>query len=60
VRAEQALVQARMMVNPSAGILGVAAGKSSDHPGEGRRYPLCGRKHERCRAGDCGRRAQPW
>jgi hypothetical protein len=23
------------MVNPSAGILGVAAGKSSDHPGEG-------------------------
>jgi hypothetical protein len=28
-------VQARMMVNPSAGILGVAAGKSSDHPGEG-------------------------
>ena len=34
-RVEQALVQARMMVNPSAGILGVAAGKSSDHPGEG-------------------------
>jgi hypothetical protein len=34
-RVEQALVQARMIVNPSAGILGVAAGKSSDHPGEG-------------------------
>jgi len=34
-RAQQALGQARMMVNPSAGILGVATGKSSDHPGEG-------------------------
>jgi hypothetical protein len=34
-RTQQALAQARMMVNPSAGILGVAAGKSSDHPGEG-------------------------
>ncbi len=33
-RAEQALAQARMLVNPSAGILGVATGKSSDHPGE--------------------------
>lgn len=26
--------QARTLVNPSAGILGVAAGKSNDHPGE--------------------------
>ena len=33
-RGQQALVQARMLVNPSAGILGVATGKSSDHPGE--------------------------
>jgi hypothetical protein len=33
-RAEQALAQARMLVNPSSGILGVATGKSSDHPGE--------------------------
>jgi len=32
--AQQGVVQARMMVNASAGILGVAAGKSSDHPGE--------------------------
>jgi hypothetical protein len=32
--AQQALVQARMLVNPSAGILGVATGKSSDHAGE--------------------------
>lgn len=32
--AEQALAQARMMVNPSAGILGAATGKSSDHAGE--------------------------
>jgi len=34
-RTQQALQQARMLVNPSAGILGVAAGKSSDRPGEG-------------------------
>jgi hypothetical protein len=34
-RSEQALAQARTLVNPSAGILGVAPGKSSDHPGEG-------------------------
>jgi hypothetical protein len=34
-RAQQALFQARMLVNPLAGILGVGAGKSSDHPGEG-------------------------
>ena len=34
-RAQQALAQARLLVNPSAGILGVATGKSSDHPGEG-------------------------
>jgi hypothetical protein len=34
-RAQQALTQAHMLVNSSAGILGVAAGKSSDHPGEG-------------------------
>ena len=34
VLAQQALTQARMLVNPSIGILGVAAGKSSDHAGE--------------------------
>jgi hypothetical protein len=34
-RSQQALAQARLLVNPSAGILGVATGKSSDHPGEG-------------------------
>jgi hypothetical protein len=34
-RTQQALSQARMLVNPSAGILGVAPGKSSDRPGEG-------------------------
>jgi hypothetical protein len=34
-RTQQALTQARMMVNPAAGILGVATGKSTDHPGEG-------------------------
>jgi len=34
-RTQQGLGQARQLVNPSAGILGVAAGKSSDHPGEG-------------------------
>ncbi len=33
-RAQQALAQARMLINRSTGILGVAAGKSSDHPGE--------------------------
>ena len=33
-RAAQAVTQARMLVNPSAGILGVDPGKSSDHPGE--------------------------
>jgi hypothetical protein len=33
-RAQQALAQARMLVNPSAGILGAATGKSNDHPGE--------------------------
>ena len=33
-RAQQALGQARMLVNPASGILGVATGKSSDHPGE--------------------------
>jgi hypothetical protein len=33
-RAQQALTQARMLVNPTAGILGAATGKSSDHPGE--------------------------
>ena len=35
VRAQNALGQARMLVNPATGILGVATGKSSDHPGEG-------------------------
>jgi hypothetical protein len=34
-RAQLGLAQARMLVNPSTGILGVATGKSSDHPGEG-------------------------
>jgi hypothetical protein len=34
-RTQQALAQARELVNPTAGILGVATGKSSDHPGEG-------------------------
>jgi hypothetical protein len=33
-RSQQALGQARMLVNSAAGILGVATGKSSDHPGE--------------------------
>ena len=31
---QQALAAARQLVNPSAGILGVSMGKSSDHPGE--------------------------
>ncbi len=34
-RTEQALSSARALVNPSAGILDVAAGKSGDHIGEG-------------------------
>ncbi|MGA9672828.1 MAG: hypothetical protein WBQ94_26670 [Terracidiphilus sp.] len=34
-RAQQALSQARMLVNRTTGILGVATGKSSDHAGEG-------------------------
>lgn len=34
-RTQLALGSARALVNPSAGILGVATGKSSDHPGEG-------------------------
>lgn len=34
VRAQQGLGQARMLVNPANGILGVATGKSSDSPGE--------------------------
>lgn len=33
-RAERALAQARMMVSSATGILGVAAGQSSDHAGE--------------------------
>ena len=33
-RAQQALTHARMLVNTSAGILGTATGKSSDHSGE--------------------------
>jgi hypothetical protein len=33
-QAEQAMNQARMLVSNSAGILGVATGKSSDHPGQ--------------------------
>jgi hypothetical protein len=31
---QQAVVQARMLINPSMGVLGVATGKSSDHAGE--------------------------
>ncbi len=34
VRAQQALAQARALVNPAVGILGVATGKSNDAPGE--------------------------
>ena len=34
-RAQQALADARALVNPATGILGVGTGKSSDHPGEG-------------------------
>ncbi len=34
VRAQEALAQARMLISSSSGILGVATGKSSDHPGE--------------------------
>lgn len=34
-RTEQALGEARMLVNPSMGILGVAMGKSNDAPGKG-------------------------
>ena len=34
-RVQEALSQARMLVNPLAGILGVGSAKSSDHPGEG-------------------------
>jgi hypothetical protein len=33
-RGQQALAQARMLINPTLGILGVATGKSSDHAGE--------------------------
>ena len=33
-RAQQALAEARMLVNPAAGVLGVGIGKSNDHPGE--------------------------
>jgi hypothetical protein len=33
-RGQSALAAARAMVNPSVGILGVAMGKSTDHPGE--------------------------
>lgn len=32
--AQQALTQARMLINPSLGILGAAVGKSSDHAGK--------------------------
>lgn len=34
-RVDEALTQARSLVNPSTGILGAAPGKSSDHAGEG-------------------------
>ena len=33
-RAQQALAEARLLVNPALGILGVATGKSSDHAGQ--------------------------
>ncbi|MDR3726558.1 MAG: hypothetical protein P4K86_05910 [Terracidiphilus sp.] len=33
-RAQQAMALARTLVNPDSGILGVAIGKSNDHPGE--------------------------
>ena len=33
-RGQQALSAARLLMNPSSGILGVSMGKSSDHPGE--------------------------
>lgn len=33
-RAQRAAVQARLLINPSLGILSVATGKSGDHPGE--------------------------
>lgn len=33
-RAREAVVHARLMTNPTLGILSVATGKSSDHPGE--------------------------
>jgi hypothetical protein len=33
-RLRSALAEAHALLNPSAGVLGVAAGKSSDHPGE--------------------------
>jgi hypothetical protein len=33
-RARQALAEARTLVDPAVGILGVAIGKSNDHPGE--------------------------
>jgi hypothetical protein len=33
-RGQQAMGQARLLVNPDAGVLGVATGKSNDHPGE--------------------------
>ncbi len=33
-RGKRALAQARLLVDPKTGILGVAAGSSSDHPGE--------------------------
>ncbi len=35
VRSQLALAQARSLINPVAGILGVATGKSTDRPGEG-------------------------
>ena len=40
-RGQLALAAARLLVNPSAGILGVSMGKSSDHPGEAAVIRLC-------------------
>jgi hypothetical protein len=56
-RVQQGLAQARLLINPSAGVLGVAMGKSSDHAGEGRRHFLRGRGDESRRSGADRRRA---
>ena len=65
-RGQQALGAARLLVNPSAGILGVSMGKSSDHPGEAavsstwreRSRQCSGLRGGRAHAGDSGQRAR--